>query len=52
MIPESVLYAAYVVLIGFGVAFCVALVAGSYIIFQAFRAFKDAQKGMKEFMQA
>ena len=55
MIPEPVLYAAYVVLIGIGVAFCTALVAGTYLIWEGIRAFRKLREGkpsMKEFMNA
>lgn len=53
MIPESVLYAAYAVLIAFGVAITVALVMGTYLIWQAVRTFRSLRKNkpsMKEFM--
>ena len=53
MIPESVLYTAYVVLIGIGVAFCMALVAGTYLIWECIRSFRklrDEKPSMKEFM--
>lgn len=54
MIPESVLYAAYAVFIAFGVAITVALVMGTYLIWQAVRTFRSLRKsddGMKKFMQ-
>ena len=55
MIPEPVLYTAYVVLIGVGVAFCTALVAGTYLIWEAIRAFRNLRNdkpSMREFMSA
>lgn len=55
MIPEPVLYAAYVVLTGIGVAFCTALVAGTYLIWECIRAFRNLRNdkpSMKEFMNA
>lgn len=53
MIPEAILYTAYVVLIGIGVAFGVALIAGTYLIWEGVRAFRklrDDKPSMKEFM--
>lgn len=53
MIPEPVLYTAYVVLIGIGVAFCTAFVAGTYLIWEGIRSFRSLCKNkssMKEFM--
>lgn len=55
MIPEAILYTAYVVLIGIGVAFGVALIAGTYLIWEGVRAFRklrDDKPSMKEFMNA
>lgn len=48
MVPESVLYTAYVLLIGLGATVCVSMIVGLFIIGKVVKKFLDLEKADKE----
>lgn len=48
MVPESVLYTAYVLLIGLGATVCVSMIVGLFIIGKVVKKFLDLEKKDKE----